>query len=147
AGALGFARWTIAAMNGQPLGTPLATQGPTSGKDVVFRVGAEARPAPDLGIGGAVSTLRGKGVHPGTDGSKGTVEWHDLNEDGTVQPFELQALPPTGPTPSVTFDRWAVGFDVEVHYRSRLGVTKVYGEAIYAQNLDRGLQIADPVIT
>lgn len=147
AGALGFARWTIAAMNGQPLGTTYALQSPVSGKDVIFRVGAETRPQDDLGIGGAVSVLRGKGFHPGTDAAKGAVEWHDLNEDGVVQPFELQALPATGATPSTTFDHWAIGADLEVHYRSRLGVTKVYGEAMIAQNMDRALVVADPVLT
>ena len=146
-GALGFARWTIAAMNGQPLGTSYALQSPVSGKDVIFRLGAETRPKEGLGIGGAVSMLRGKGFHPGTDATKGAVEWHDLNEDGVVQPFELQALPATGATPSATFDHWAIGADLEVHYRSRLGVTKVYGEAVYAQNMDRGYFVADPVLT
>jgi len=146
-GALGFARWTIAAMNGQPLGTTYALQSPVSGKDVIFRLGAESRAKEGFGIGGAVSMLRGKGFHPGTDATKGTVEWHDLNEDGVVQPFELQALPSTGATPSATFDHWAIGADLEVHYRSRLGVTKVYGEAMVAQNMDRALFVADPILT
>jgi hypothetical protein len=147
AGSVGFARWTIAALNGNPLGTPFATQAPSSAKDVVFRFGAETHPLPGLAIGGAISALRGKGFHAGTDATKGTLEWHDQNEDGVVQPFELQAVPATAATPSQTFDHWAVGADLQIHYRSRLGLTKVYGEAVIAQNMDRGLFVADPVLT
>lgn len=147
AGAVGFARWTIAALNGNPLGTPFATQAPASAKDVVFRLGAEAHPFADLAIGGAISALRGKGFHPGTDATKGTLEWHDQNEDGVVQPFELQALAPSAATPSQTFDHWAIGADLQLHYRSRIGITKVYGELLLAQNMDRGMFVADPVLT
>jgi hypothetical protein len=39
-----------------------------------------------------------------------------------------------------------VGLDLQAHYRSRLGVTKVYGELAIAENMDRGLFVADPVL-
>jgi hypothetical protein len=147
-GALGFFRWTIAALNGHPIGDKqFPGQDPISAKDVTFRFGAEAKPLPDLHLSGAVSALRGKGFHPGTDATKGTLEWHDQNEDGVVQPYELQSVPGTSPTPSQTFEHWAIGADVQLHYRSRLGITKVYGELVIAQNMDRALFIADPTVS
>jgi len=148
AGALGFFRWTIAPINGEPLGekSPYSLQDPNAAKDIVFRFGVDTTPRKDLQIAGGVSATRGRGFHAGTDATKATIRWVDFNEDGVVQPNELEAVPAQAATPSQTFDRWAAGLDFRVHYRSPLGVTKVYGEFTLAANMDRGLFVADPVL-
>ena len=149
AGAVGFFRWTIAAQNGEPLGekSPFALQDPNHSKDVVFRFGVDTTPRDDLQLAADVSALRGTGFHPGTDATKSTLQWTDQNEDGLVQPYELTPVPGAAATPSQNFDRWAVGVGARVHYRWWLGVAKVYGEVVLAQNLDRGLYVADPIVS
>jgi hypothetical protein len=149
AGAAGFLRWTIAAVNGHPQGepSPYALQDPTASKDLVLRVGADVRPRDDLHIAGGISSERGKGFHPGTDATKATVQWTDTNRDGVLQPSELMGVPAQAATPSRTFDRFAVGADLRVSLRTKLGVTKLYGEIVVASNMDRGLFVADPILT
>jgi hypothetical protein len=91
--------------------------------------------------------LQGTGFHAGTEATKASVQWNDLNEDGIVQANELQGVPAQAATPSQNFSHWAVGADLQASYESPLGLLKVYGELTIAQNLDRGMFIADPVIT
>jgi hypothetical protein len=149
AGALGFFRWTIAATNGEPIGekSSFVLVDPNKGKDIVFRFGIDTQPLADLHVAADVSSLRGQGFHAGTDATSATIQWKDLNEDGVIQPYELLPVPGAAATPSANFDRWAVGLDLRLHYRSQLGVTKLYGEFVVAQNLDRGLYVADPTVT
>jgi hypothetical protein len=149
AGALEFFRWTIAAVNGEPLGEKSAyvLQDPNSAKDVVFRFGFDATPREDLQVAGGVSALRGKGFHPGTDATKSSLQWQDLDNNGLVGNAELTAIPGNVATPSQNFDRWAAGADLRLNYRSPLGVTKVYGEFVLGSNMDRGLYVADPIVT
>ena len=75
-GALGFFRWSAAAVNGQPLDekTPFSAQDPNDAKDVVLRFGIDAKPGDDTHVTGGVSALRGKGFHPGTDATKASIE-------------------------------------------------------------------------
>jgi hypothetical protein len=148
AGALGFFRWTIAPINGEPLGekSPYTLQDPNAAKDIVFRFGFDVTPRSDLQLAGGVSATKGRGFHPGTDATKATLRWVDVNEDGVVQQTEIMAVPAQAATPSQSFDRWATGIDLRVHYRWWLGVAKVYGELIVGANLDRGMVIADPVL-
>lgn len=148
AGALGFFRWTIAPLNGEPLGekTPYSLQDPNTAKDVVFRFGLDATPRDDFHLAGGVSAIRGRGFHAGTDATKASIRWVDLNEDGVIQPMELQAVPAHAATASQSFDRWAVGMDLRVQFRSRLGVTKIYGEFVIGANMDRGLFVSDPIL-
>ena len=149
AGALSWFRWTIAGVNGNPMGeTPnFALQDPAAAKDVVFRFGFDTTPLPELNVAGDVSTLRGRGFHPGTSASKASIQWTDLNEDGVIQPYEITGVPGESATASQGFDRWAVGADLRAHYRWWPGVLKVYGEFVLANNLDRSLYVADPVVT
>jgi hypothetical protein len=49
--------------------------------------------------------------------------------------------------PSQTFDHWAVGADVRASFRWMPGVLKVYAEFILASNMDRGLYVADPILS
>ncbi|MDB5219863.1 MAG: phosphate-selective porin [Myxococcaceae bacterium] len=148
-GALSFVRWDIAAMNGEPLENRNGYPGlsPRSAKDVVFRVGIDTKPTNALGISGHVSGLRGKGFHPGTDATKGNVQWKDANEDGAIQAVELSGVPATAATPSQLFERWAVGADLQVKLRTPIGQSMLYGEVTIAKNMDRGLFLADPVLT
>ncbi len=147
-GGLGFFRWTIAAVNGHPLGSPqYAGQDPIAAKDALFRFGIDTAPRPGLKIAADVSVLSGMGFHAGTDATKASVQWNDLNEDGIVQPNELQGIPAEAATPSQSFSHWAVGADLQASYENSLGLMKLYGELAIAQNLDRGMFIADPVLT
>jgi len=147
-GGIGFFRWTIAALNGNPIGDKqYPGQDPLSAKDVIVRFGVDTKPRENLAISGNVSALRGKGFHAGTDATKGTVEWHDLNEDGVVQPYELQAVPSAAATPSSSFDHWVIGADIEAQYTSKLGKTRLTAEAMVGENMDRALFVADPVLT
>jgi hypothetical protein len=149
AGALGFFRWTIAAQNGEPLGeaSPFVLQDPNDAKDVIFRFGFDDSPLRDLHLAGDLSALRGRGFHQGTLPSGSSLQWHDANEDGLVQQAELAGVPAQAGSPSQSFDRWAVGADVRMHVKTWLGVTKLYAEFVLAQNMDRGLYVADPIST
>jgi hypothetical protein len=149
AGALGFFRWTIAGINGEPLGesTPYSLQDPNAAKDVVFRFGVDVPVRDEFQVAGGISAIRGRGFHAGTDATKSGITWTDLNGDGVVQPIELQPILGRAATPSQNFDRWAVGADLRVNLRTVLGVTKLYGEFVVASNMDRALYPADPVTT
>ncbi|HEY1697832.1 MAG TPA: porin [Polyangiaceae bacterium] len=148
AGALGFFRWTIATTNGNPMGvSTFQLQDPIKAKDVLFRFGFDAQPLRDLQVAADVSSLRGMGFHPGTAATSASIQWNDLNEDGLVQPYEIVGVPGASATPSQNFPHWAFGADARVSFRTALGVTKVYGEFVLAQNLDRGLYVADPIVT
>jgi hypothetical protein len=148
AGALGFFRWTIAALNGEPLGekSPYALQDPNNAKDVVFRFGFDSNPRSDLQLAGGVSALRGTGFHPGTDATKAGLQWQDLNDNGLVESNELVPIPATVAKPSQNFQRWAAGADLRLNFRSPLGVTKVYGEFLLGSNMDRNVYFADPIL-
>jgi hypothetical protein len=149
AGAAGFFRWTIAAQNGEPLGeaSPYVEQNPTGSKDVFFRFGADTAPLPDLQLAGGVSALRGQGFHAGPLPSGSSLQWHDVNQDGAVQVAELTGVGAQSGSPSQNFDRWAINADLRMNFRWWLGVAKVFGEFTIAQNMDRGLYVADPIAT
>jgi hypothetical protein len=147
AGALGFFRWTMAAMNGQPLNSPYVYQDPSASKDVFFRFGVDTHPLPDLQVAGGLSAINGEGFHAGSTAAGSSLQWHDVNQDGAVQASELVGVASQAATPSQLFRHWAVGADLRMNYRSWLGVTKIYGEVVVAQNFDRALYIADPVAT
>jgi hypothetical protein len=145
-GGLGFFRWSAALMNGQPLDTALALRAPVAPRDVSFRLGIVTHPTPSFELRGGVSAMRGKGFHPGTQATKNSISWVDVNEDGTIQPAELVALPATAAAPSVLFDRWMVGADVQAVLTTKLGLTQLSAELYVASNYDRNFQISDPVL-
>jgi hypothetical protein len=145
-GGIGPLRYALAVLNGQPA-EPYLYQDPNAAKDLIARFGADAKPLDALQVAGGVSFLRGRGFSPGSDATKGELRWLDDNQDNTVQDSELR---PVGALPverSASFDRWAVGFDALVALRTKLGVSQLYGELTLATNLDRGLFVADPVVT
>ena len=147
AGAIGFFRWTMAAMNGQPLNTPYVYQDPSASKDVFFRFGVDTHPLSELQVAGGLSAINGEGFHAGSTASGSSLQWHDVNEDGVVEASELVGVPAQAATSSQLFRHWAVGADLRMNYKWWLGVTKIYGELVVAQNFDRGLYVADPIAT
>jgi hypothetical protein len=104
-------------------------------------------PTAHVDLAGGVSVLNGKGFHPGTDAGKASVVWKDVNENGQIDAGELTASPATSPTLSQSFDRWAVGADLRVGLETPVGWLRLSGEVTFASNLDRGLFVADPVLT
>ena len=139
-------RLSLQAVNGTPLGTLFQGFAPTPFPDLMMRAGGEV-PVGDFSIAGHVSALYGHGLHAGTPASNGSVQWTDRNEDGVLQNGELIALPPRAATPSLAFERWAVGLDLEATMRTSLGTTQLYGEVILAQNMDRSIFVSDPILT
>ena len=142
-----FIRAQLAVMNGNPLGdASFPARDPNAAKDFVGRVGIEATIAAQVHVSAGVSSLKGTGFHPGTPATKDVLVWRDQNEDGIVQLSEIQIIPGRAATPSQNFSRFAVGTDgrigVAVPY---LGNSVLFGEVVWAANLDRGLRPADPI--
>jgi hypothetical protein len=148
-GALGWFRYALAVMNGEPLGEPsgFAGQDPNNHKDFIARFGASAAPAKDSEISGGVSVLEGKGFVKGTDATKNQLTWNDTNGNQLLDQGEVQTIPGSSASPSYNFDRWAVGADLQVRFKTDLGQSKVYGELQLGSNMDRALFIATPTIS
>jgi hypothetical protein len=139
-------RLALQATNGTPVGSIFQGFAPTNFPDLLLRAGAEV-PVDDFFIGAHVSALYGHGLHAGQPATNGTVGWSDRNEDGVLQNGELVGIPPRSATPSIPFERWAVGVDLEMSLRTSIGLSQLYGEVILAQNMDRSLFVSDPVLT
>ena len=149
-GGFKFLRYALAILNGEPL-NDRAGQGTggrefNAAKDLVARVGVDTDGTGEskLRFATGVSFLKGKGFHPGTDATKGSVVWQDANENSIVDTGELRANPDTAATPSLNFNRWALGADLRITLRTVLGLSRFAGEVYVASNLDRGLFFADP---
>jgi hypothetical protein len=142
-------RFSGALMNGAPIGDAGAVAVDfTAAKDVLGRFGVDARVGPRLRVEAGFSGLYGRGLHLGSAGSKDTLSWQDGNEDGLVEVSELGVIPGTPATPSATFDHFALGADARLTLQLEpLGALLVRAELIRAQNLDRGVEPADPVAT
>ncbi|MBX3154934.1 MAG: hypothetical protein KF773_02955 [Deltaproteobacteria bacterium] len=146
-GAYGLARWQVAIVNGAPAGdAQWRGRDPTSSYDLVGRLGAVVDGPRRWRFAGGVSALTGTGLHPGKGPTKDELQWVDDNQDGIVQLPELQVLPGSPAQPSLTFERQALGADVQAHWcLCRLGEGMAFFEVALATNLDRGLVYADPV--
>jgi hypothetical protein len=144
-----FLRYAVAAMNGNPSGDKqFAARDPSQSKDFVGRLGVDTHPTRRLALQGGISALYGTGFHAGTPSTKDTIVWRDLNNDGQVDSTELEAVLGQPATPSQTFSRYAIGADLRFLIAvPRLGELAIYGELVWAANLDRALQPADPVAT
>jgi hypothetical protein len=142
-------RYALAVTNGEPLDerSGFGLQDPNSNKDITARFGAQSKLGDAFVIAGGVSWNQGKGYHPGTDAVKTGVSFRDLNENGAVDSGELFGTPAAQAVPAKNFKRWAVGADLECLLRTKLGWSMLYGELVLASNLDRGLIIADPVLS
>ncbi len=142
-----FVRAQLAVMNGNPLGdASFPARDPNAAKDFVGRLGMDSTIAAKVHVSAGVSSLKGTGFHPGTPASKDVLVWRDQNEDGIVQLSEIQAIPGRAATPSQNFSRFAVGADGRIGFAvPHLGNATLFGEVVWAANLDRGLLPADPV--
>ena len=142
-----FVRAQLAVMNGNPLGdASFPARDPNAAKDFVGRLGMDSTIAAKVHVSAGVSSLKGTGFHPGTPASKDVLVWRDQNEDGIVQLSEIQAIPGRAATPSQSFSRFAVGADGRIGFAvPHLGNAMLFGEVVWAANLDRGLLLADPV--
>ncbi len=117
-GAVGIARWVVAAMNGSPV-SDAQWHGldPTSSYDFVGRVSVLADGPRGSAFEAGVSALAGTGLHAG-----------DMM------------------MPSETFSRHALGVDAKAHWCiDKLGKGIGFFEGALATNLDRSIVYADPV--
>lgn len=146
-GAFGLARWSVALMNGAPVGdTAWRGADPASSYDVVARVGADIPGPYRSRYVFGVSALAGSSLSPGTPPTKDQLTWVDENEDGLVQATELHVLAGSAGFASTTFKHDALGADVAVHWcLCWVGTGVAFAEGTIATNLDRGLVYADPV--
>jgi hypothetical protein len=146
-GAVSFVRYAFALANGEPVDnlSGRLPRDPNSAKDVTGRVGVEFTPLESLRVAGGTSFSRGTGFHPGTGATKSGFIWSDDNEDGKLQSSEIIGISGSAASPSRNFSRFAYGLDLALELRTKLGATKLYGEAFVASNYDRGLYVADPV--
>ena len=134
-------RYVFAAMNGDPGGRDL-----TAGKDLLGRLGVDVPIGDAVRVVAGFSALVGEGLHPGTPTTKDELVWRDVNENGIVELTELQVIAGAAATPSSRFDRFALGGDVRILIELPwLGQMSAFAELIWAGNLDRGVEIADPV--
>lgn len=140
-------RYALAVMNGEPLGQVFfPVRDPNSAKDLLGRIGVDTQPHPKLRIEGGFSALSGSGLHRGTPSTKDTLVWRDVNENGLVEGTEIQVIPGTAATPSENFARFALAADLRVTMKwPTLGESCLFGEIVRAQNLDRGIEPADPI--
>ena len=143
---LGF-DWIVAIQNGEPNGSPFAFDDPNDAKDISARVQFHSDLWKDTRLSIGTSFLRGEGFSPGTEPTKDSFEWRDLNEDGRVLPSELIPIPGASGRPSQNFDRFGVGADFQLTTQfPYLGDAFIYGEFAFGSNLDRGVAPADPTL-
>lgn len=140
-------RYAVAVMNGEPVGQTFFPGRDANGaKDFLGRIGVDAYPHAKLRLEGGFSALTGTGLHRGTPSTKDVLVWRDANENGLVDGTEIQVIPGTAATPSQNFDRFALGADIRLTAKwLSWGASCFFGEIVRAQNLDRGIQPADPV--
>jgi hypothetical protein len=142
-----FLTFAAAWMNGHPIGEKgFALQAPLAPRDVVGRLGVDAKVVPAVRVEAGVSVLIGSGFHAGSPATKDQLVWRDINGDNVAQLTELQVIPGSPASPSSAFARQAVGGDVRVSLDLLpLGTTTVQGELVWSKNLDRLLDPSDPV--
>lgn len=148
AGAVGWFRYSAAVMNGHPVeDRSFALGAPAGPNDFVGRLGLDvafARASTRLQAG--LSALHGRGFHPGSPATPDTIVYRDINQTGALDPSGLMLVPGQPAVPARTFARWAVGADVALNVQPlRAWRFLVFAEALYAQNLDRGVNVANPV--
>ncbi|MEI9951597.1 MAG: hypothetical protein WDO74_22115 [Pseudomonadota bacterium] len=146
-GAVSFVRYAFAITNGEPVDTlNRYPRDPNAAKDFSGRVGVETQPLKNLAIAGGTSFYQGTGFHAGTEATKPSFTWLDINEDRVIQPNELQGIPGTVAMPSVNYKRWAYALDLELLLRTKFGASRLIVEGFVASNLDRAYLIADPAL-
>jgi Phosphate-selective porin O and P len=152
AGAISWFRYSVAATNGQPLGSAdFPLQDPDSAKDLVGRLGVAVKATDAVDFTAGFSSLVGKGFHPETAGAKPQLQWIDNNGDGTYQPGEVTGLTGVASRSSSTFKRIGLAADGQINFRWKtFGVseqTQLGGAFYLGNNMDRGLFYSDPVLS
>ena len=142
-----FVRYALAVQNGNPIGDrAFPLRDPNAAKDVSGRVGVDVPLGGGFWVAGGASGLSGKGFHAGTAATKATVQWSDINGDGVETPNEITVIPGAAAVASQNFTRFAYGGDLRIGLNLLgLGATVLYGELVWAKNLDRAILPADPV--
>lgn len=142
-----FVDLAVAVMNGSPIGARVfPALSPVAHKDLVGRLGVSTELLTGVAIRVGISADTGRGLHPGTPTTKDRLVWRDDNGDGLVQSSEVQVIPGTSATPSQEFQRFALGADASVALRwAPDAELNLCAEVVQASNLDRGLEVADPV--
>ena len=146
-GALGWFRYAVAVVNGHPIDEPkYGATAPISPRDVVGRVGVDLR-AGTTHVTAGLSALGGAGFHAGTPQGTDTLGVRDTSENGVLTPDDLVLIQGRAAVRSQTFARFAAGADATVEARlGRRATLHAYAEAMFGQNMDRGLFISDPVL-
>jgi len=146
-GQYGFVELTVAVMNGHPLGDRVfPALAPNARKEVIGRLAVSTSVVPGVFLDVGVSADTGSGFHPGTPTTKDQLVWRDDNGDGIVQATEVQVIPGSSATASQQFERFGLGADARLAVRFvRNAETNLRAEVVRASNLDRGLEVADPV--
>jgi hypothetical protein len=144
-GAYRFLNYAFALVNGEPQNGSGYSDDPNGDKDLVGRVGVDAAPSEDFQTTGGVSFYKGQGFHAGQSSTKGTLTWFDVDNDSVVDDGEVFGVTPSPAQPSENFERWALGLDLGLFFKTSFGLTSLEAEAFAATNLDRGLLRADPV--
>jgi hypothetical protein len=147
AGAWRVFRLVFAAQNGNPIGDrTFPLRDPNAAKDYTVHGGAEVPIAPGFFVAGGASYLWGTGFHAGTAATKATVQWNDVNGNGVSDPGELMVIPGSAAIASQNFSRFAFGGDLRLGVTiPGLGATVLYGEFVWAKNMDRAVLPADPI--
>lgn len=142
-----FLRYQLAVMNGDPVGErAFPGRDPAKSKEILGRLGISTSPLEGVHVDACVSLLTGTGFSEGTPGTKDVITWRDVNENGLIELSELQAVSGTAGTPSSTFDHRALGAGLRVRARTgSIGELLLFGELVFAENLDRAYVPADPV--
>jgi hypothetical protein len=142
-----FLDWAFGIMNGSPIGGKVFPDlAPVRAKEIVGRIGVDIEISPGVRVQAGASADAGTGFHPGTPATKNQLVWQDQNGDGLVEPNEIVAVGGSPATPSQLFHRFALGGDARVVVRvAPLGDLVFRGEAVRALNLDRSLEVADPI--
>jgi hypothetical protein len=147
AGGIGWFRYSVAATNGQPLGTrDFPLQDPDSAKDLVGRIGVAVKPSDSADVSAGFSSLAGRGFHRESAATKSQVQWNDRNGDGIFQPEEVTGVDATSARPSSTYRRFAIALDGQATLRWSLGETQLGGAFYVGSNMDRGVFFSDPVL-
>jgi hypothetical protein len=142
-----FLRYSVAAMNGDPLGEKqFPGRDPNESKDFMGRIGVDLRVLRRLGLAAGFSGLYGTGFHKGVAATKDTLVWNDANENSAVDTGEISVVFGKAAEPSKNFSRYAMGGDLRLLLQLPVvGELMLYGEIIYANNLDRATLVSDPV--
>ena len=145
-GAYHALEYGLAVLNGEPTDGTSFPSDPNAHKDIAGRVGFQAKVHEKSDLGAGASFYTGQGFSAGTPGSKDSIEWVDINNNGVVESSEIQGVTGSSAIPSQNFERWAMALDFHARLQTALGLTRFGAEAYLASNMDRGVAPSDPVV-